>query len=83
MERFQRFRCGINLPAFDPGNYCFVILISNPSKQQNTFQGKIKTNQNQKATQKPNNVKGIRPMCNKFCEFIEKQIIAVKLDCFS
>lgn len=40
MEKFQRFRHGINLPTFDPGNYCFVSLISNPSTQQNEFQEK-------------------------------------------
>lgn len=41
MERFQRFKYDINIPAFDPGNYYYVSLISSPSKRQNELEKHI------------------------------------------
>lgn len=65
MENVQRFRHSINLPTFDPGNYCFVSPISNPSTWVSKKKKKDKRN--------PKHREDITSMSNKLYDFIKNK----------
>lgn len=83
MEQFQKFRHGINLLAFDLANYWFVSLITFHTTEWFSREKKKKEITTEKQNQILNHVQDILSLSNKLCELVRKEIIAVKLDCFS